>query len=84
MTAHQFVEGWIKRNPTDCAAIVRAVLRAYCVDRDMNNPGLFINLEKKPDLADIDGAIVGAIRRTSFVKEAEKVESLWVGCSGLP
>ena len=84
MTANQFIEDWMARHPEECALLARATLRAYCLDRDMDTSKRFINLGKSPDLRDVDRAIVGAIRKTSFMREAGKNESLWAGCSGLP
>jgi hypothetical protein len=84
MTANQFIEDWMTRNPDDCARLARAALRAYCLDRDMDTSKAFINLEKQPDLQDVDRVIINAIRKTTFMKEAERSRFLWTGCSGMP
>lgn len=84
MTAHQFIEDWMIRHPEDCAQIAQAALRAYCVDSDMDTSKMFINLEKHPDLRDVDRLIVNAISNSSFKREVEMNGSLWAGFSGVP
>ena len=57
---------------------------AYCVDRDMDTSKMFINLEKHPDLRDVDRTIVNAIRKSSFKREVEMNQSLWAGFTAEP
>ena len=67
MTPTEIIDDWIARNPMESAALARAALHAYCLDRD-DEDDLVINHHKYPDLRDVDRLIVGAIRETSFME----------------
>jgi hypothetical protein len=83
MTANEFIENWLACNPEDCQRLARAAIQIYCLDRDWESSEPFINLEKRPDLKDVDRAITNAINETSFIQEAENTESTWSHCVGI-
>lgn len=75
MTPNEFIDNWVAQNPEECGWLARAAIQSYFLDENADTTEPFINIEKKPDLRDVDRVIVGAINRTSFLKQAESFVS---------
>lgn len=75
MTANEFIDSWVAQNPEECRRLARVAIQSYFLDENLDTSDPLINIEKQPDLKDVDRVIVRAIIGTSFLKEAESFVS---------